>query len=232
MIGSLAALLFGYDRLVLSNERSASEGNVSFDGREANHQHSKSLDFERMIAGVLSEATGGALGYFSLLRPYSEAKIARMFARETRFDRVFSSCNRNFTIEPHQGPLWCGECPKCHFVFLVLAPAMNKDRVVGIFGKNLLDRPENETSFRNLTGLAGQKPWECVGEILEAAACLHVLAQRPEWQKDAVVSKLSGDLLNQYGSARLESAYEELMADSDEHLIPKAIAERVASHAA
>ncbi len=232
MIASLAALLFGYDRIILSNERSASEGNVSFDGREANHQHSKSLDFERMIAGVLSEATGGALGYFSLLRPYSEAKIARMFARQTRFDRVFSSCNRNFTIEPHQGPLWCGECPKCHFVFLVLAPAMERDRLLGIFGKNLLDRPENETSFRNLTGLAGQKPWECVGEILEAAACLHVLARRPEWQKDAIVSKLSGDLLNQYGSGKLEPAYEELMADSDEHLIPDPITKRVSAHAA
>jgi hypothetical protein len=232
MIGSLAALLFGYDRLVLSNERSASEGNVSFDGREANHQHSKSLDFERMIAGVLGEATGGALGYFSLLRPYSEAKIARMFARQTRFDRVFSSCNRNFTIEPHQGPLWCSECPKCHFVFLVLAPTMDKDRLVGIFGKNLLDRPENETSFRNLTGLAGQKPWECVGEILEAAACLHVLSRRPEWQKDTIISKLSGDLLNQYGRAKLESAYEELMTDSDEHLIPEAIADQVSAHAA
>jgi hypothetical protein len=232
MIAALAALLFGYGRIVLSNERSASEGNVSFDGREANHQHSKSLDFERMIAAVLSTATAGALGYFSLLRPYSEAKIAHLFARQTRFDRVFSSCNRNFTIEPHQGPLWCGECPKCHFVFLILAAAMDKDRVVGIFGKDLLDRPENETSFRNLTGLAGQKPWECVGEILEAAACLHVLAQRPEWREDAIVARLSGDLLNQYGRERLESAYEELMTDSAEHHIPKAIAEAVSAHAA
>jgi hypothetical protein len=46
MIGALTALLFGYNRIVLSNERSASEGNVEFDGREANHQYSKSLAFE------------------------------------------------------------------------------------------------------------------------------------------------------------------------------------------
>ncbi len=84
-------------------------------GARWNHQHSKSLDFERRIAAVLGDATGGALGYFSLLRPYSEAKIAQMFARETRFDRVFSSCNRNFKLSGHDGPLWCGECPKCHF---------------------------------------------------------------------------------------------------------------------
>jgi hypothetical protein len=231
MIASLAALLFGYGRIILSNERSANEGNVSFDGREANHQHSKSLGFERMIADVLAQATGGALDYFSLLRPYSEARIARLFARETRFDEVFSSCNRNFTIKPHEGPLWCGECPKCHFVFLILAPAMEKARLVGIFGRNLLDVPANEHSFRELTGLAGQKPWECVGEILEAAACLWSLTSRPEWTDDAIVSRLRDDLLTQYGSARLETAMAELMADSAEHLIPPAIAERIAPHA-
>lgn len=232
MIAALAAVLFGHGRIVLSNERSASEGNMSFDGREANHQHSKSLGFERMIAGVLSAATAGALGYFSLLRPYSEARIAGLFARQRRFDQVFSSCNRNFTIAPHQGPLWCGECPKCHFVFLVLASAMDKDRLVGIFGRNLLDRTENEASFRTLTGLAGQKPWECVGEILEAAACLHVLAARPEWAKDAIVAGLSGDLLTQYGKARLESAYEDLMRDSPEHHIPEPVFAAVSPHAA
>src|SRR5690606_4236497 len=75
MIASLCALLFGYNQIVLSNERSASEGNVVFDGRETNHQYSKSLGFELLIADILANATGGALRYFSLLRPYSEARI-------------------------------------------------------------------------------------------------------------------------------------------------------------
>ena len=139
MIGALASLLFSYDRIVLSNERSASEGNAQHDGREVNHQYSKSLDFEGRIADVLAGATGGALGYFSLLRPFSEATIARIFARETRFDHVFSSCNRNFKYDGHNGPLWCGDCPKCHFVFLILAPVMEKARLIGIFGQNLLN---------------------------------------------------------------------------------------------
>ncbi len=139
---------------------------------------------------MLGEATGGALSYFSLLRPYSEARIAKLFARETRFDRVFSSCNRNFRLNGHDGPLWCGECPKCHFTFLILAPVMDKARLLGIFGKNLLDIPHNERSFRELTGLAGQKPWECVGEIEEAAACLYALTARPEWHDSAIVEAL------------------------------------------
>lgn len=232
MIASLAAILFGYDRIILSNERSANEGNVSFDGRQANHQYSKSLDFERRIAATLGDATGGKLGYFSLLRPYSEARIARLFARQSRFDDVFSSCNRNFRLSGHDGPLWCGECPKCHFVFLMFAPVMDKARLVGIFGRDLLDRVENEASFRQLTGLAGQKPWECVGEILEAAACLFALTRRPEWAGDAIVERLRGDLTGQYGEARLDAALIELMTDSTDHLIPPSLAARISPHAA
>ena len=60
MIASLCAWLFGYNRIVLSNERSASEGNVVFDGREANHQYSKSLAFEQRMSSVLASATDGA----------------------------------------------------------------------------------------------------------------------------------------------------------------------------
>ncbi|MEQ1771494.1 MAG: hypothetical protein ABL879_16830, partial [Devosia sp.] len=199
MIAALTAILFSYNRVILSNERSASEGNAVHDGREVNHQYSKSLDFERRIASVLSNATGGALTYFSLLRPYSEARIAKMFARETRFDRVFSSCNRNFRLSGHDGPLWCGECPKCHFTFLILAPVMDKDRLIGIFGKDLLDIPANERSFRELTGLAGQKPWECVGEIEEAAACFYALNGHREWDDAAILRAGRDDLLTQYG---------------------------------
>jgi UDP-N-acetyl-alpha-D-muramoyl-L-alanyl-L-glutamate epimerase len=231
MIAAFCAMQLGYARIVLSNERSASEGNAEFDGRVVNHQYSKSIEFERLLANVLRDSSGGLLEYFSLLRPYSEARIAKLFARETRFDHVFSSCNRNFTQKPHEGPLWCGECPKCHFVFLIFAPVMEKERLVGIFGQNLLEKPEHEASFRNLTGLAGQKPWECVGEILEAAACLYALTKRPEWRESAIVSVLKGDLLNQYGSATLESALEELMVDSTEHLIPADVADRVKPHA-
>ncbi len=231
MIAALTALLFSYRRIVLSNERSASEGNVSFDGREANHQHSKSIAFERLIAEALARATGGALNYFSLLRPYSEARIAALFARQTRFDRVFSSCNENFKLAGHDGPLWCGRCPKCHFVFLILAPVMERERLMEIFGQNLLEQADHERSFRELTGLAGQKPWECVGEIEEAAACLYALTERPEWTDAAIVAKLRSDLLAQYGIPRLEAALAELNRDATEHLIPDDLVQRVAPHA-
>lgn len=231
MIAALTAVLFGYSRIALSNERSASEGNVEFDGREANHQHSKSFSFEQSMSRVLNEVTGGALTYFSALRPYSEAKIARLFTRESRFDAVFSSCNRNFRLAGHKGELWCGVCPKCHFTFLMLAPHMPKDRLIAIFGANLLDKADNTPAFRELTGLAGQKPWECVGEILEAAACLHTLSKRPEWAGDAVIAALRDDLLSHYGEDALRSAYDALFVDAHDHLIPSPLAQRLFAHA-
>jgi hypothetical protein len=231
MIASLCALLYGYNQIVLSNERSASEGNVEFDGRETNHQYSKSLGFELLIASILSDATGGALKYFSLLRPYSEARIASLFTHETKFDHVFSSCNRNFRLAGHDGPLWCGECPKCHFVFLIFAPFMPKDRLLSIFGKNLLDDPANEGSFRELAGLAGQKPWECVGEILEAAACLYTLTRHADWHEAAVVRAVKADLFSQYGEPALQIAMAECLTDSHDHHIPPALAAKVAAYA-
>jgi hypothetical protein len=231
MIASLCAVLFGYDQIVLSNERSASEGNVEFDGRETNHQYSKSLGFELLIADTLGNATGGALKYFSLLRPYSEARIASLFTQGGRFDSVFSSCNRNFRLTGNDGPLWCGECPKCHFVFLIFAPFMAKERLLRIFGKNLLDVPENERSFRELSGLAGQKPWECVGEILEAAACFYTLTRHADWHEDAVVRSIKADLFAQYGEEKLQRAMAECLTDSHDHHIPPALAAKVAAYA-
>ena len=231
MIASLCALLFGYNQIVLSNERSASEGNVVFDGRETNHQYSKSLGFELLIADTLANATGGALKYFSLLRPYSEARIASLFTKQAKFDAVFSSCNRNFRLNGNDGPLWCGECPKCHFVFLIFAPFMAKDRLLSIFGKNLLDEPANEQSFRELAGLTGQKPWECVGEILEAAACFYTLTRLADWHEDAVVRAVKADLFAQYGEEKLQLAMAECLTDSHDHHIPPALAAKVAAYA-
>jgi UDP-N-acetyl-alpha-D-muramoyl-L-alanyl-L-glutamate epimerase len=231
MIASLVSVLFGFDTIILSNERSASEGNIAFDGREANHQHSKSLDFERLIGNTLASASSGALTYFSLLRPYSEARIGQLFARTTRYDDVFSSCNVNFRLAGNDGPLWCGKCPKCHFVFLILAPWMSRDRLVTIFSQNVLDDAGNIPAYRELTGLSGHKPWECVGEILEAAACLWRISQRPEWRDSAVVIALRPELEAFYGKAKLETAFDDLMTDSPEHLIPAAIETAVYPHA-
>lgn len=221
LIASLVAALYGYNEIILSNERSASEGNVEFDGREVNHQHSKSFDFEQLMATSFDAASDGKLGYFSLLRPFSEVRIGQLFARTDKFDQDFSSCNENFKQNQNGPKRWCTNCPKCHFVSLILAPFMSPDRLFKIVGKNVLDDEAKLGEFRDLSGLTGHKPWECVGEILEAAASLWHLSKQPAWQETAIVHQLKAELETFYGAPTLESAWEELLQDTNQHNVPE-----------
>ena len=220
LIAALSACLFGYQNIILSNERSASEGNVIFNGRTVNHQHSKSYRFEQLLAKTLSQTTNGRRSYFSLLRPFSELKIAKLFARSNIFDTRFSSCNTNFRQGKNSSIHWCNACPKCHFVYLMFAPFMPEQRLKNIFNASPLDNHKNLSSFKNLTGLGEQKPWECVGETIEAAAALYSLRQMPHFSKTQIVQSLCPELRAQYGEKKLIAAFAKLLKDSDEHIVP------------
>ncbi len=135
----LCASLNGYDTVAMANERSASAGNLSWDGVEVNHQFSKSLRVERLLDGALEELDAPVRA-FSVLRPASELAIARAFARLDRYHGAFTSCNTIFRLDPElRGTSWCCECPKCRFVFLALAPFSTPEHLRGIFGRDLLD---------------------------------------------------------------------------------------------
>ena len=108
---------------------------------------------------------------------------------------------------------------------------MDKDRLIDIFGQNLLDDLSNETPYRELCGLIGHKPWECVGEILEASAVLFSLEKHIDWANDKIVLKLHGDLLEFYGRGKLEQALSDLMKDSNIDLIPDKIKQKVMRYA-
>jgi hypothetical protein len=221
---ALAALLAGADAVVFSNERSASYGSLiqSEDGtatREVNHQWSKGWDLEHRLAAHLRSHVAADLQYYSLLRPLSELAVARQFAKIDHYDAWFSSCNRNFHIlgeRPAQR--WCGECPKCHFVFLALAPFMPKPRLVAIFGRNLLDEPELAPGFDALLEYRDHKPFECVGEGIESRAAMAALAASPAWREDALVARFADEIAPQLGDADLSLA--PLLVPSGEHGIP------------
>lgn len=190
-----AALLHGIDQVVFSNERSASYGSVIEGTGEVNHQWSKGWAFESAFGGHVSRHIAADLQYYSLLRPLSELAVARQFARIHRYDAHFSSCNRNFHILGER-PVnrWCGVCPKCHFVFLALAPFMPKPRLVGILGRNLLDDPAQTAGFDALLEFQDHKPFECVGEGRESRAAMAALAERPEWREDALVERFAREI--------------------------------------
>ncbi len=222
-----AAVLYGYDSIAFANERSASSATLEYEGRAVNHQWSKSWDFERRFAAVLHGTVAADLHYCSLLRPWSELAVTRAFARLPQYFEVFSSCNRNFRIlGPHPADRWCGQCPKCHFVFLALAPFLPKPRLLKIFGRNLLDDETQAAGFDALIEYRDHKPFECVGEGAEARAAFAALAQRPEWGEDTLVARFRGEILPQLDRAAL--ALEPWLHPADEHAVPARLAPALA----
>lgn len=193
-VAVIAAVLHGDRWVVLSNEASADQGNVRVDGIEVNHQYAKSASFERRFAAVLRAEVHGELGYLSLLRPLGELSIARAFSRLTAYHGLFNSCNRAFKLRGRTTD-WCGDCPKCRFVFLVLAPFLPREQVLAIFsGRDLLDDPAQREGFRELLGLTDVKPWECVGTFEESALAMACLAERQEWSSSRLVIELSSEV--------------------------------------
>lgn len=217
---ALAAVLYGYDSIAFANERSASAATLEYEGRQVNHQWSKGYVFEAMLGDWLHTQVAADLDYCSLLRPYSELAITRAFARLTPYFDAFSSCNRNFRIlGPRPADRWCGQCPKCHFVFLALAPFLPKPRLLAIFGRNLLDDETQAAGFDALLEYQDHKPFECVGEGAEARAAMYALSRRPEWQEDALVARFRREILPLLDAAQL--ALEPWLQPSAEHRVPQ-----------
>jgi UDP-N-acetyl-alpha-D-muramoyl-L-alanyl-L-glutamate epimerase len=182
------AVLHGFDAIAMSNEHSASAPNIA----DVNHQYSKSFEFEQALGRLLERHVVTGVRYFSLLRPLSEVAIARRFARHEAYFPVFRSCNTAFRqTAARRGTNWCCDCPKCRFVFLVLAPFVGRQRLVATFGRDLLDDPAQVDGYAELCGLLRHKPFECVGEIEESATVMAHLAVLAEWRDDAVVRALS-----------------------------------------
>ena len=161
----ISAYLKGIRYIALSNESSANESTVV--GSFVNHQYSKSYEFEQDFMEYIGSILDTEIRYFSLLRPLSELQIAYLFAKYTKYHKAFRSCNAG----SKQG-IWCCNCPKCLFVYIILSSFLTEEEKVGIFGENLLDNPKNEKYFRELTGLDENKPFECVGTRSEVVMSL------------------------------------------------------------
>lgn len=222
----LAAVLQGANQVVFSNERSASYGSMIPGTGEVNHQWSKGWAFEQIFGEYVQTHVAADLHYYSLLRPLSELAVARQFAKTDHYDAHFSSCNRNFHILGER-PVnrWCGVCPKCHFVFLALAPFMPKPRLVSIFGRNLLDDASQLGGFDALLEYQDHKPFECVGEGQESRAAMAALGDRPEWWEDALVARFNQEIRPQLDATQLKIA--PLLELAGEHRIPAALWERL-----
>ncbi|MDP2930006.1 MAG: hypothetical protein Q8N56_00120 [bacterium] len=174
-LSTFCAALFGYKYIALANERSAEEGNVRYMGEEINHQYSKSFEFEQKFRAYCQKYLAKNIEYFSLLRPLYELQIAKMFSRYPKYFKAFLSCNQaQATKSGRQKPTgkWCGQCPKCLFVFICLYPFLDKKKIIEIFHKNLFEDKKLLAIMEQLTGKRGFKPFECVGTARETRAAL------------------------------------------------------------
>jgi hypothetical protein len=217
-VALLSAALNGFDAVAMANERSASAGNLAWDGVEVNHQFSKSLRAELLLRGALA-GIEGAPEIFSILRPASELAIARAFARMGQYHGAFASCNAIFRIDPAlRAASWCCDCPKCRFVFLVLAPFSEPTHLREIFGRDLLDEEEQFEGFALLTATGGHKPFECVGEEQESIAAIRMLAADPRWSSHRVLARLAAEVLPRHPPSFGDPAG--ALALSGDHAVP------------
>lgn len=214
----LTARLNGFTRVAMANERSASDANLRWNGTAINHQFSKGLACERLLRAALAEVAPD-LGYFSVLRPASELAIARAFARYPQYHDRFTSCNAVFRLDPtRRAANWCGDCPKCRFVFLALAPFLDPERLVAIFGRDLLDDEGQYEGFALLAAVGGHKPFECVGEEEESIAAFRLLAADERWKEHAVVRRFASTVLPTLPDSAGDP--EEALRCSAEHHVP------------
>ncbi len=179
-VGMVVAALTGHKDIVVSNEQSANEPTLNYKNTDINHQYSKSQEFEKDFQKLLAHLVGDGIRYYSFLRSLSEVRIAELFA-QTGFEKykgVFSSCNEAFVHTSTQMS-WCGECPKCAFVFLALTPFVDRSELESLWGgKNLLLDTNLEPTYRKLLGIEGDKPFDCVGEVKEVRTAMRLAEKK------------------------------------------------------
>jgi len=216
-ISVCVGILYNCNTTVISNERSANTGNVFYNETFINHQWSKSFEAELLIHNFIKNYIVSTFNYFSLLRPIYEIHIAKLFARIKKYDYIFSSCNKNFRITKDNGlKKWCCDCDKCRFVFLILAPFFEKDKLVKIFGENLLDNERQYEGYAELTGFLGHKPFECVGEIEESITAFDLLSNT-DFCDDLIVKKINAQIKDKYTQDKLNELHNRYFGFDFEH---------------
>lgn len=184
-IACVAATLDGRGDVLLSNEASADEPTRVVDGRAINHQYSKSSAFEVLHREALRAATGGATRAVSLLRPLPELLVAAVFTSLGAPLAAVNSCNRAYSLTQERIE-WCGECPKCLFVELMLAPFTTPEAFRDATGFDALNRADLVPHVSDLRD-PERKPYECVGTIEEVQLAFDLLAGHHAWRDHPAV---------------------------------------------
>ena len=195
-VAVLAAVLDRREAVVMSNEWSASVPTLEHNGRPVNHQWSKSAAFEAAFRSVLAAQPAVLPDYFSALRDRTELWVAEKFASLESYHSTFRSCNKAFPLDKARRlDHWCGQCDKCCFIDLILAPFMPARALRAVFAgePEPLSDAALAPKFRALLG-SGNKPFECVGEIRECRAAVLLAARRTDRADCGLLQDLAAEV--------------------------------------
>jgi len=204
-LSSAVAYIYSYQQILVANEQSANEENIIFHGQTVNHQYSKTFEFENKFRDYAKKylfSTGSNEPtqqnsmacfhcphfraclktkdldqypkYVSFLRPIYEIQIAKLFTKYPKYHAIFKSCNVGQKKE-----IWCHQCPKCLFVFIMLSPFIDiKTLSKKIFQSNLFKNESLLETTMDLIGKGKLKPFECVGTHEETLCALYLSIQK------------------------------------------------------
>ena len=189
--GILCCKLTDARYFIVANENSSNEANVHWKGRDINHQWTKTMEFERLLNSRL-ERQGIYIGYFSIVRPFNELLISKMFVdKGASYFSTFFSCNKGSSKKTG---LWCGQCAKCASSTLLLSPFMSVDKLTRIIGRNMLNDPDLTSMFMDLLGLGEVKPFDCVCTYDEALVIVKLLSSKDGYKDLPVVKALASSI--------------------------------------
>ena len=219
--GVLAALVTRHRYVAAGNEFSSSSSNLRFNGMEVNHQYTKSFAFEHGFASFIRRCVTPSIEVFSVLRPFHDLQLARLFAAHRKYFPHFISCNRGI-----RSATWCMRCPKCAFTALALYPFLGREDMLSVFGEDPLQRPGIRRHVLELV-TGSFKPWECVGTREESGLALRMLLDRnPKLQFYQAPSRARMEVAVADVDAA-STAHRYLDVTQSAHAIPPAVLQRL-----
>lgn len=225
----VCAYIYDYRMIIMSNEKSANEGNMIRHGQEVNHQWSKSLQFEQSLKSYLFDLIGDQIQYFSLLRGMYEIEIVKLFARRPQYFTTFSSCNTNFKLladSPNERR--CNHCPKCVFVYTMLRPYIDHDHVMKIWWKELYADQDLIHLYQQLLGIGSHKPRECVGTNQEMTRAMYqTYTNHPQLRQTPVMQMFADTILPSVTPEMTTHLQDTLTHIDDVNMIPSSIWDRL-----
>ncbi|MCW5212122.1 hypothetical protein VU04_04340 [Desulfobulbus sp. TB] len=153
---------YNLELAVVGHEKSADAVNlVDFlSGENVYHQWEKSIHAENAVDKLLKSLFEN-VGCVSITKPIYDVTIfKRLFQITGELPYLTNSCNIK---KP-----WCCECEKCAYVFAGFSAFGDHSKTVACFGENLFAKESLLPIWRELLGLEGYIPWECVGLADEA----------------------------------------------------------------